>query len=147
MEATFSSAISRADRSCCSCSSSGRLGFGVDVRGGTGRWGVDVLEPKMDGRREARNEARRDCVLGKGGSGEGTGCPIRLLIAVKLDEDDGAGEDVRIALKSSSRSAALSTRNGYQLVCKEGEREEMLLPANASFCDSCRTCDSSISIV
>jgi hypothetical protein len=30
-------------------------------------------------------------------------------MAVKLDEDDGAGEDVRIALKSSSRSAALST--------------------------------------
>jgi hypothetical protein len=43
------------------------------VRWGMGRVGVDVLELKIDGRREARNDARRDCVLGKGGSGDGAG--------------------------------------------------------------------------
>lgn len=53
--------------------------------------------------REFRNSVKRDCV----GSGDGEdfgGAKIPLW-----EEDEGAGEDVFMARRSSSRSAALST--------------------------------------
>lgn len=82
------------------------MGFGVEVRCGTGF--VGVVEDRLNkaGRRAARNDANRDCVPGNAGSGvvdEGI-----ELVAFKLDVE-GAGDAVLIALRSSSKSAALST--------------------------------------
>lgn len=74
--------------------------------------GVVAVRVQSDGRREARNEANLDCVLGNEGSGVIELCGIEFEDeALRLDVD-GAGEAVRIALKSSSKSAALSTING-----------------------------------
>ena len=86
--------------------------FGVCIRKGVvpfkGVVFVGVLVPKIAGRREARKFASRDCVVGNGGSGDGEGCKVEFdVVAV----NEGAGESVRIARRSSSRSAALSTNS------------------------------------
>ena len=77
------------------------------------------------GLRAARNEANRDCVLGNAGSGvvdEGI-----ELVAFKLDVE-GEGDAVLIALRSSSKSAALSTGMSFNRV-HEGEYLRRLVSA------------------
>lgn len=79
--------------------------MGVGVR-------VVVVEeaPKMFWRRELMKAVKRDWVLGKGavspGEEEEAGL---LLVAVVVREAVEAGEFVRTARRSSSKSAALST--------------------------------------
>ena len=113
-------------RSSCNCSSRGRFGLGVDVRDGVARVGVEALIPKRAGRREARKVARRDWVLGNDGSGEGGGIAPDVDGCSEFEEE---GELVRIALRSSSKSAALSTIF-VNKITKAG------VPAKASFCES-----------
>jgi len=91
----------------------------VEVRDGTGLVGVVDVRLHSAGRRDARNEAKRDCVLGKEGSDDVVDVGIEVDEALRLDVD-GAGDAVRIALRSSSRSAALSTVNGGQSRITQG---------------------------
>lgn len=91
----------------------------MEVRDGTGLVGVVDVRLHRAGRRDARNEAKRDCVLGKEGSDDVVDVGIEVDEALRLDVD-GAGDAVRIALRSSSKSAALSTVNGGQSRITQG---------------------------
>ena len=81
----------------------------MEVRWGRGFVGVVVLlRLHKAGRRAARNDANRDCELGKEGSDTDVGSELDDAFRLEVD---GAGDAVRMARRSSSRSAALSTIN------------------------------------
>lgn len=78
-----------------------RVGVGVRVA-------VVEEAPKMFWRRELMKAVNRDWVLGKGAVSPGE-VELGLLVFVVVREAVEAGEFVRTARRSSSKSAALST--------------------------------------
>jgi hypothetical protein len=62
------------------------------VRTGIAFGGLDTLPPKIDGRRAARNNVKRDWAVVNDGSEEGEG--VAVVVAVKADD---AGDADRIA--------------------------------------------------
>jgi len=74
--------------------------------------------PKMFWRRELMKAVKRDWVLGKGASGEEEEAG---LVVVVVSEAVEAGEFVRTARRSSSKSAALSTV--MLVLCIGGSKE------------------------